>query len=374
MQNTNYDTIIVGGGLGGLAAGCLLAQAGVSVLLIEKNQYPFHRVCGEYISNESWPFLQSLGLDLASLGLPKINHLEVSNCVGKGFDFELGLGGFGISRYALDLLLVNRFEKLGGTLLQNMTVNEVDNEQVTANDNVFRSKLVIGAFGKRSNLDIFLKRKFVASKPSKLNNYVGVKYHIRWQHNKAAIALHNFEGGYCGMSAIENDLSCMCYMVHAQMLKDCNNSIVELENRVLKNNKKLKEIFENATFEWTKPQVISQINFEQKDQFENGILMLGDSAGLIPPLCGNGMSMALHAARIASELSIQFVNNQITKPELEQKYKKQWQTQFETRLQAGRLIQPLFGKKRTTSLFLNAMNKVPFFAKKLIDFTHGEVF
>jgi menaquinone-9 beta-reductase len=374
MQNTNFDTIIVGGGLGGLAAGCLLAQAGVSVLLIEKNQYPFHRVCGEYISNESWPFLQSLGLDLYSNNLPKINHLEVSDCVGKSFDFELGLGGFGISRYALDLLLANRFEALGGTLLQNTTVKEIDNERVTTESNVFQFKIVIGAFGKRSNLDIFLKRKFVASKPSKLNNYVGIKYHIRWQHDKRAIALHNFEGGYCGMSAIENDLSCLCYMVHAQMLKDCNNSIAELENRVLKKNSKLKTILENATFEWAKPQVISQINFEQKNQFENGILMLGDSAGLIPPLCGNGMSMAFHAAKIASELSIEFINNQITKPKLEEKYKQQWQAQFGIRLQAGRLIQPLFGKKRATSLFLNTMNTLPFFAKKLIDFTHGDVF
>ncbi len=374
MQNTHFDTIIVGGGLGGLAAGCLLAQAGVSVLLIEKKQYPFHRVCGEYISNESWPFLQSLGVDLTMQNLPKINHLEVSDCVGKSFDFELGLGGFGISRYALDLLLASRFEALGGTLLQKTTVKEIDNEQVTTSDNVFQSKMVMGAFGKRSNLDIFLKRKFVASKPSKLNNYVGVKYHIRWQHNKQAIALHNFEGGYCGMSAIENDLSCMCYMVHAQMLKDCNNSIVELENRILKKNEKLKTILENATFEWTKPQVISQINFEQKNQFENGVLMLGDSAGLIPPLCGNGMSMALHAAKMASQLSIQFINNQITKPVLEQQYQQQWRAKFETRLQAGRLIQPLFGKKIATSLFLNTMNTLPFFAKKLIDFTHGEVF
>jgi menaquinone-9 beta-reductase len=374
MQNTNFDIIIVGGGLGGLSAGCLLVQAGMSVLLIEKNEYPFHRVCGEYISNESWPFLQSLGLDLELFNLPKINHLEVSNRIGKSFGFELGLGGFGISRYALDLLLANRFEALGGTLLQNSAVKEIDSEQVITSENVFQSKMVIGAFGKRSNLDIFLKRKFVASKPSKLNNYVAVKYHIRWQHPKDTIALHNFEGGYCGMSAIENDLSCMCYMVHAQMLKDCNNSIQELENTVLKKNLKLKEILENATFEWAKPQVISQINFEQKKQFENEILMLGDSAGLIPPLCGNGMSMAFHAAKMASQNVIQYLENNISKTQLEEKYKSQWQTEFGLRLQAGRLIQPLFGKKLMTSFFLNTMKSVPFLANKLIDFTHGKVF
>jgi menaquinone-9 beta-reductase len=353
---------------------CLLAQAGVSVLLIEKNQYPFHRVCGEYISNESWPFLQALGLNLDTFNLPKINHLQVSDCAGKVFGFELGLGGFGISRYQLDLLLANRFEALGGTLLQNTTVKEIDNERVMTTDNVFQSKIVVGAFGKRSNLDIYLKRKFIASKPSKLNNYVGIKYHIKLDHDKEAIALHNFEGGYCGMSAIENDLSCLCYMVHAQMLKDCNNSIVELENTVLKKNQQLKLILENATFEWAKPQVISQINFEQKKQFENGILMLGDSAGLIPPLCGNGMSMAFHAAKIASESIVQCLSNDISRTQLEEKYQSQWQAQFGLRLHAGRFIQPLFGKKMATSLFLNVMKSIPFFSKKLIDFTHGKPF
>lgn len=59
-----YDIAITGGGLAGLSLAILQAKAGNSVVLFEKNSYPFHRVCGEYISLESWDFLESLGLPL----------------------------------------------------------------------------------------------------------------------------------------------------------------------------------------------------------------------------------------------------------------------------------------------------------------------
>ena len=58
----NDNTIIIGGGLGGLTTAALLAKGGREVLLIEKKTYPFHRVCGEYVSNEVQGFLEKEGL------------------------------------------------------------------------------------------------------------------------------------------------------------------------------------------------------------------------------------------------------------------------------------------------------------------------
>ena len=58
-----YEVVIIGGGLAGLSAAIDLKKRGRSVGLIEKASFPRHKVCGEYVSNEVLPYLQSIGFD-----------------------------------------------------------------------------------------------------------------------------------------------------------------------------------------------------------------------------------------------------------------------------------------------------------------------
>ena len=48
-HHMHAEIAIVGGGLGGLISAIKLAEAGFSVKLFEKKEYPFHKVCGESI-------------------------------------------------------------------------------------------------------------------------------------------------------------------------------------------------------------------------------------------------------------------------------------------------------------------------------------
>ena len=98
------------------------------MLLLEKEAYPYHKVCGEYISMESKPFLQQLGIPFDSLQLPIINKLIVSAPNGTLLQQPLSLGGFGISRYKLDDMLKEIAIQKGVTLLQRTKVNEVQFE------------------------------------------------------------------------------------------------------------------------------------------------------------------------------------------------------------------------------------------------------
>ena len=97
-----YDVTIIGGGLAGLSLSIQLAKKNYSVALYEKEQYPFHKVCGEYISLESWSFIESLGLPLSQMQLPIIKKLLISSTNGNTLLHKLPLGGFGISRYYID--------------------------------------------------------------------------------------------------------------------------------------------------------------------------------------------------------------------------------------------------------------------------------
>ena len=122
------------------------------------------------------------------------------------------------------------------------------------------------------------------------------------------------------------------------------------------------------------PVTIAQINFHQKAQVENHVLFLGDAAGMITPLCGNGMSIALHTARIGAELIGQFLQGSIDRPALEAMYAEKWHQHFAGRLRTGRLLQRFFGSERLSNMFVSAFKMAPFLAAPLIRKTHGVPF
>lgn len=377
-DETLYDVTIIGGGLAGLALSIQLGKKGYRVILFEKEQYPFHKVCGEYISMESWNFIESLGLPLSTLDLPIIKKLIVTSPNGNELKTNLSSGGFGISRYFLD----NELKKIA--VANNVIVQEkckVDDVVykkelffVYTTNGVFTSKVCCGSFGKRSKLDIKWKRSFISSRNSKLNNYIGVKYHIKTNLPADTIALHNFEHGYCGVSKVEGDKYCLCYLTNAYNLRRNNNSIPQLEKNILFKNKHLEQLFTSSEKLFDAPLTISQISFSYKEQVYNHILLMGDAAGMITPLCGNGMSMALHSSKMGAGYIDEFLQNKISRKEMEHHYKTNWQKVFSLRVKEGMRIQSLFGKKWLTNLFIRTMKLMPALTKKIISHTHGEPF
>ncbi len=385
MQNMSakYDVAIIGGGLAGLSAAIQLRKAGYSVVLFEKEKFPFHKVCGEYISLESWNFLQELGLPLNKMDLPIIDTLHLTAPDGQSFFTKLPLGGFGISRFLLDESLAKIAIRHGVILVEETKVEDIEfNSEFiiqyisknSSNSESINSKVCLAAYGKRSNLDVKWKRSFLKHQNKKLDNYVGIKYHVQTDRKENIIGLHNFNNGYCGISKIEDNKYCLCYMTNAQNLKKSNNNIEQLEEEILYRNPVLRKIMSNCKIIEDFPIAISQINFNKKSQIENHVLMLGDSAGMITPLCGNGMSMALNSSKIAVRLVINYLNKKISMAELEKAYQEQWLEAFAGRLQTGRLLQQFFGKSFLTNTFVRLFRTFPFLAASVIKKTHGKPF
>ena len=372
------DVCIVGGGLAGLSLSIQLARAGYNVALFEKEKYPFHKVCGEYISLESWDFIVSLGLGLSEMNLPIIKKLIVSSPNGKNIQQELPLGGFGISRYTLDNELCKIAKQAGVKIYEETKVNDIvfkdDLFTISTSEFSIQSHLAAGTFGKRSNIDIKWSRDFVQKKSNKLNNYIGIKYHVETDLPADTIALHNFKDGYCGISKIEDNKYCLCYLTTAENLKANNTSIQEMEKNVLQKNPFLQQLFSSVNFLPGFPVTISQISFDKKLQVENNVLMIGDAAGMITPLCGNGMSMALHGSKIAFECIDNFLQKKITRQQMEEQYAAKWKQQFAGRLRMGRIIQRIFGKEFSTNVFVFLIKPFPFIIRRLITSTHGKPF
>lgn len=373
MKNkTTFDVIIVGGGLAGLTSAIHLSKFKQRVLLIEKNSYPKHKVCGEYISNEALPYLKSLGINPTKEGAKKITKVHVSTITGGLIKGDLPLGGFGMSRYFLDELLANKALSNGVSILQDSvdSVDFKDNQFCvqTKNLKLFQSKITIGAFGKKSALDLKMSRKFTQKK----SPYLAVKLHVKGDFPENLVALHNFKGGYCGVSKVENNAINLCYITEYESFKKHKN-ITDFQEQVVFKNKHLRKIFTESKPVFEKPLTISQISFETKQAVEDHIIMCGDTAGMIHPLCGNGMGMAIAGARLASTLILQFLNGEIaTRKALEKQYLRDWNKEFKTRLKAGHFIARLFKNQTFSKIAYLILKNAPFLLPKIIQYTHGK--
>lgn len=365
--------VIIGGGLAGLITSIQLARAGLSCVVIEKKSYPFHRVCGEYVSNEALPFLKSAGLYPKDIKLPQINLFEFSSCDGELHKLKLDLGGFGISRYCFDhfLYTIARREGVGFELnTEVLAVNfEDDAFEVETQAGRQTADVVIGSFGKRSRIDVQQGRRFI----KKRSPYVGVKYHIRTDHPEDVISIHNFPGGYCGLCNIEDGISNLCYLVHRDQVRKYGD-IRAMEVAAMQSNPLIKEIFDRSTFLFPKPEVINEVSFETKGPVENHILMAGDSAGMITPVCGNGMAIAIHSGKMLARRVEEYCAGRANREQLEQRYRREWDEQFKARLHFGRYIQRMFGHARFSRMAVRLARLSPSFARAVVSRTHGKPF
>ena len=367
-----FDVIIVGGGLAGLTSAIHLSKREKQVLLIEKNEYPKHKVCGEYISNEVLPYLNSLGVDPISEGAKKITKVHISTIKSNLIKGELPLGGFGMSRYFLDDLLVKK-ARLNGVQILKDNVDSINFKKesftiVTKSSGVFQSKITIGAFGKRSSLDQKMNRKFIKKK----SPYLAIKIHVKGLFPENLVALHNFKGGYCGVSKVENNAINVCYITEYRSFKKHKN-ITDFQEQVVFKNEHLKKIFKESTPVFEKPLTISQVSFQTKNPVEDHIIMCGDTAGMIHPLCGNGMGMAISSARLASMRILQFLNGEIkTRENLEKQYFRDWNKEFKIRLKTGHFIAWLFRNQTISQIAYSILKRTPSLLPKMIKFTHGK--
>jgi flavin-dependent dehydrogenase len=364
--------IIIGGGLAGLTSAIHLSKIGLNVTVLEKNVFPKHKVCGEYVSNEVLPYLKWLDVDVSELKPTNISKIIFSTTSGKIVRGKLPMGGFGISRYALDEFLYKKAMANGCTFIHESADNiSFENNKFTVSasgDLTLTADFVIGAYGKRSNIDQKLHRDFISHQ----SPWLAVKAHYEGEFPEDTVGLHNFKGGYCGISKVENDKINVCYLADYKTFKNYKN-IEDYQKEVVSKNPNLRKIFENAKSVFEKPLTISQVSFEKKQAVENHILMIGDSVGMIHPLCGNGMAMAIHSAKIVSELLGEFFSGKIkSRAAIEQKYIETWNANFSNRLSVGRFLAKILGKTNLSENLMRLLTVFPSLLPKIITKTHGK--
>ena len=367
------NVLVIGGGLAGLTAALHLNKSGMEVTVVERHGYPRHKVCGEYVSNEVLPYFDWLGINFQALSPSNLRTLRYTTLSGRVLESQLPLGGFGLSRYAMDELLyrvlLSRGVKVVFDAVREVSYHNERFSVTTASGSIFRAAVVIGAFGKLSALSKKGKNVARASSPA-----VAVKAHYRYDGDFPAeeVSLHNFSGGYCGVSMVENHQLNICYLADYASFKKSGN-IKTFQQNVLKGNRFLKEVLERSTIIGEGPVSVGQLSFGRQPAVQDHMLMIGDTAGLIHPLCGNGMAMAVGSAKVSCELIVAFLRDGLLgRKEMESRYQKAWNEAFGNRMWAARMLSALGKSTVLQGMAMESLGRFPLLFKKMIESTHGK--
>jgi flavin-dependent dehydrogenase len=377
-----FDAAIIGGGPAGCSAAITLAQSGAKVLLAEAKAYPHDKLCGEFLSPECPIYLDQLGMGatLQAQGAAAIEWVRISATNGAAWQSRLPGTAWGLSRKLLDAALGRQAQALGVTLWEGTQVARISGNLERGFELETRSgtqacsvqaSLVVGAYGKRASLDRLLKRRFLQIDQP----YMALKSHFQGPPLGQAIELHAFPGGYCGLSQIEGGLHNVCLLARQPVFKRVSGGppdpIACFVAWMRGQNPRLEAWFERAERSPEDWLSIAQVPFVKKRPLVNDILMVGDAAGLIAPLAGDGIAMALQGGRLAGQLGSRYLSGHMSPAALRQAYPAAWRRAFAARLRLGRWLQALMLRPLLLAAGLGTFTALPGLGSYFVRRTRG---
>jgi flavin-dependent dehydrogenase len=303
VASPTVDNLVIGGGLAGSMAGIRLAAAGRQVTLLEKETAAHHKVCGEFLSPEAVEYLNQVGINPLDLGAATIRSVRLSS-QQRAVETALPFTALSLSRFTLDEALLSRAEEKGCKVQRGSFV-----EQLNIQDNLWFAQL-------RGGESVCAHTVFLANGKHDIRGWERahtgqgdlVAFKLHWQLDPAQtdmlrefIELFLFPGGYGGLSLVERDVANLCLVVRQAELRRIGGW-QELLASILDDNRHLKQLLQGAKALWDRPLAISSIQYGHLAGQPFGLWCVGDQAAVIPSFTGDGMSIALHSAALASEM------------------------------------------------------------------------
>jgi flavin-dependent dehydrogenase len=361
VEVASADVAIVGAGPAGSTLAALLVARGIAVALIDRDVFPRDKLCGEFLSYDALPILERLGLLPAIADAPRIERCRV---VGsrRTYEFSFPHAARGVSRHFFDDLLFREAVSRGARSFAGWTADRIEQDGVVISHEGetrrIAARVIAGAWGRWGRFDAQLQRSFVRDRT---HRHFGFKRHYvasasAAKTDRTVIDLYSFPRGYLGVNAIEGGLTNVCGLVHASRLtghKGRWDSFVETIRREVRALETMYAKYEpSGEFLSSEPVI-----FRGRAATERGLFMVGDASGIIDPLAGNGMAMAMQSALIAAPLIERALARGSDRPAIERAYGRDHAQMFASRIQWSRRVAILLGRPALLNAALRATSE-----------------
>jgi flavin-dependent dehydrogenase len=376
-----YDVAILGGGLAGSSLAAILSRQGWRVALIERRRLPQHKVCGEFLSPESQGILRRMRLSDTVAALRPAPMDRALLTAPTGVSLGVGLPGiaWGVSRFALDAALHEAAAQAGAAVHTGTTVLDVAHHTEGCAVAVrhgqehatLHARVAIGACGRHppAALRTAAEEQSARQQP----RHIGIKCHYRGIRMPPRVELYLFPGGYVGVNPVEDGRVNVCLLATYQALTAAGGTVAGLLGAIRHWNPALQRRLEAGQSIPDSQATVAAVNTARPMIPWDGIARLGDSATMIPPLCGDGMAMALRSAEICAPLAHAYLNGRSTLAAWEQQYRQHWHSEFDHIVSVGRALQACLIRPGLAESALVLGNLLPALARQVVHHTRGPV-
>jgi flavin-dependent dehydrogenase len=349
LEKAGYDLIVVGAGPAGTACAITASRSGASVLLLEKDNLPRHKVCGEFVSPESLRLLGSLVGETRFASNPRISSARIFYGP-KIISLPIEPAAQSIPRFDLDAALLQAARDRGVHAVERAPVHEVSSGELfhvrtssAPAEKTYTARAVVNASGRWSQLTQF---------PHSQEKWIGLKAHFSEATPPNSVDLYFFEGGYCGVQPVGANAVNASAMVRADIARS------------------LEEVFSKNTELWRRsrdwealfsPITTSPLYFRKPETRDKDMFLVGDAAGFIDPFAGDGISLALHSGELAGRSIVAFFLNKCSLEQAHQQYHARYVEQLAPAFRnAARVRRLLSAPSFIRSLLLSIAGTKPF--------------
>jgi len=300
--------LVVGAGPAGAVAALVLARAGVHVRLIERSEFPRHKLCGDTLNPGALSILDRLGLgDRVRAHAIPISGMLVTGPRGArvACDYPHGLTGAAITRRDLDAALVDAAIAAGVEFMPAVRVRDGVNEtglrvtgvRLARRSERMTARVVIAADGRRSTLAFGFNLTRFADAPKRwafgayFSDVAGVttrgEMHVRTD-------------GYIGVAGLGGGVTNVCVVQEIQADRLPPDQVIA---RAVSSDPELRDRFARAR-QISPVSSLGPLAVEADAAGCTGLLLAGDAAGFVDPMTGDGLRFALRGGELAAEAAL----------------------------------------------------------------------